>query len=283
LPNESQPPFSFDRRSRLFHYPMTQPDETLPIRDRYRIRFAKIGLLRWIGHRDLQRLWERLLRRAGLRLSMSEGFHPKPRISFPSALALGIEGLNEVVEVELAQVMDAPALRQRLIADNQPGLEIRSVQLVARANPERPGIIPLPGFVKAKLHSSVYEIRLPQGDAPAAQSLAVENTPLIDTIDQAIQSAKIQGTLTIRRKDKTVTADVASTLPVFYRRDQTIHLVQLDSPNATLKPTEILDTIGLDDLIDQGASVCRTQVNLVDEYRELALATDRTPLARLDL
>ena len=39
-----------------------------PIRDRYRIRFAKTGLLRWIGHRDLQRLWERLLRRAELPL-----------------------------------------------------------------------------------------------------------------------------------------------------------------------------------------------------------------------
>ena len=60
-----------------------------PIRDRYRIRFGKTGLLRWIGHHDLQRLWERLLRRADLRLSMSQGFHPKPRINFPSALALG--------------------------------------------------------------------------------------------------------------------------------------------------------------------------------------------------
>jgi len=262
---------------------MTQPDETLPIRDRYRIRFAKIGLLRWIGHRDLQRLWERLLRRAGLHLSMSQGFHPKPRISFPSALALGVEGLNEVVEVELAQVIEAPDLRQRLIADNQPGLEIKSVQRVARANPNRPGIIPLPGFVKAKLHSSVYEIQLPQADSAAPQAHMDDNLLLTDAVDQAIQAAKLRGTLSVCRKDKTVTADVASTLPVFYRRDQTIHLVQLDNPDATLKPTEILDTIGLDDLIDQGAMVRRTQVNLVDEYREIALATDPTPLARLDL
>ena len=43
-----------------------------PLRIRYRIRFAKTGLLRWISHRDLARLWERLLRRARLQLSMTE-------------------------------------------------------------------------------------------------------------------------------------------------------------------------------------------------------------------
>jgi hypothetical protein len=53
---------------------------------------------------------ERLFRRAGLRLGMSEGFHPKPRLSFPSALAVGIEGLDEVMELELAQTYSADEL-----------------------------------------------------------------------------------------------------------------------------------------------------------------------------
>ena len=44
---------------------------------------------------------------AALKLSMTEGFHPKPRIGFPSALALGVEGLDEVVEIELAEELDA--------------------------------------------------------------------------------------------------------------------------------------------------------------------------------
>lgn len=36
---------------------MSDAAENQPIRDRFRVRFAKTGLLRWIGHRDLQRLW----------------------------------------------------------------------------------------------------------------------------------------------------------------------------------------------------------------------------------
>ena len=63
------------------------------IRQRVRIRFRKSGDLRLIGHRDLVRAWERAFRRAALPLGMSEGFHPKPRMSIPAALGLGIEGL----------------------------------------------------------------------------------------------------------------------------------------------------------------------------------------------
>ena len=55
------------------------------------------------AHRDLMRCFERLLRRAGVTLRMSQGFHPKPRMTFPSALAVGIEGTDEVMELELAE------------------------------------------------------------------------------------------------------------------------------------------------------------------------------------
>ena len=72
-------------------------------RQRVRIHFAKQGDLRLISHRDLMRTWERLFRRAGVALAMTEGFHPKPKMMFPSALAVGIEGLDEVLEIELPE------------------------------------------------------------------------------------------------------------------------------------------------------------------------------------
>ncbi len=68
------------------------------VRQKLRIRFRKTGDLRLISHRDLARAFERLFRRADLPLAMSQGFHPHARINFPSALALGIQGEDEVVE-----------------------------------------------------------------------------------------------------------------------------------------------------------------------------------------
>jgi len=249
---------------------MTLLDETPPIRDRYRIRFAKTGLLRWIGHRDLQRLWERVLRRADLRLSMSQGFHPKPRINFPSALALGVEGIDEVIEVELAQLITPDDLRQRLVDDNQPGLAIGSVELVAQANVGRSGVSPLPGFVKAKLRSSVYEITLPESYNGAASEFC--------RIDDAIASVRSEAILRVSRDGKEISSNVAISFPVFYRLDRVIHLVQVDNDGASLKPTEILDAIGLCDLIEQGATICRTHVILVDQPESHFPELDRTPM-----
>ena len=59
---------------------------------RIRIRFTKKGDLRLLSHRDLVRAFERLFRRVGVELAMSQGFHPRPLMTFPDALALGIAG-----------------------------------------------------------------------------------------------------------------------------------------------------------------------------------------------
>ena len=94
---------------------------------RLRIRFSKTGDLRWIGHLDLARLWERMLRRAGLKLAFSEGFHPKPKINFPSALALGIEGLNEVVELEIIGHVDLPQTQTDIASQMPAGMQLLSI------------------------------------------------------------------------------------------------------------------------------------------------------------
>ena len=84
------------------------------------MRFCKQGDLRLIGHRDLMRCLERVFRRAGLPLAMSQGFHPKPRMTFPLALAVGIEGIDEVMELELAESYTAEEVLGRL-SPHAPG------------------------------------------------------------------------------------------------------------------------------------------------------------------
>lgn len=85
------------RKSRIS--PNLHPEGTLRVR--YRVRFAKTDLMRWISHRDLSSLWERIGRRVGLPFLMSEGFHPKPGLMFSSALPPGDESFDEVVDLEL--------------------------------------------------------------------------------------------------------------------------------------------------------------------------------------
>lgn len=237
--------------------PTAPPAAVVPIRDRFRIRFAKVGLLRWIGHRDLQRLWERLLRRVDLPLALTEGFHPKPRIAFPSALALGVEGLDEVVEIEVTREIHPTELRDRLIADEQPGLEIGEVRLVARAAADGTPDPSFPNLAKARLHSSGYEIEIPAAYAAEIHSLA--------EIDQRIAQARTAGEIRFARKDQTVTASFPRPLAALERQAEKLRLTIVEDAGTSLKPTEVLAAIGLGGLIEHGGILRRTRVMLVDE------------------
>ncbi|MDI6770537.1 MAG: TIGR03936 family radical SAM-associated protein, partial [Anaerolineales bacterium] len=68
---------------------------------RIRLTFSKTGALRYTGHLDLQRIWERTARRAGLPLVYSQGFHPQPKIQIAAALPLGFSGRAELVDIWL--------------------------------------------------------------------------------------------------------------------------------------------------------------------------------------
>lgn len=66
-----------------------------------RVRYDKRGKIRFLSHRDLARVWERALRRAAIRVAYSEGFSPRPKLSFGLALSTGYESLGEYLDVDL--------------------------------------------------------------------------------------------------------------------------------------------------------------------------------------
>ena len=80
---------------------------------------------------------------------MSEGFHKRPRMNFPSALAVGIAGANEVVELELEQDRDSHEIISTLNAFAPPGLTVESVERL----PD--------GTRFSQPASAVYEVPLP--------------------------------------------------------------------------------------------------------------------------
>lgn len=68
---------------------------------RVRFRYAKLGKVRFTSQRDVARMWERALRRAAVPVAYSEGFSPRPLLSFGLALPTGAESLAEFVDVVL--------------------------------------------------------------------------------------------------------------------------------------------------------------------------------------
>ena len=88
-----------ERKIRLNRRPMKEVDQGRPVR--VRLGFTKLGRMTFSGHLDLVRLLPRLFRRAELPMFYSEGFSPRPVMSFTPALSLGVSSLGEYLDLKL--------------------------------------------------------------------------------------------------------------------------------------------------------------------------------------
>lgn len=95
---------------------------------RFRIQYSKNGALRYTGNLDMQKVWERYLRRAELPVAYSQGFHPQARIQQACPLPLGFLSQAEVVDVWLDDdQISAQEVTSKLTTVGQPGIEITQI------------------------------------------------------------------------------------------------------------------------------------------------------------
>jgi radical SAM-linked protein len=211
------------------------------VRQRVRMRFAKEGDLRLIGHRDLVRTIERAFRRAGLRLGMSQGFHPKPRMSFPSALAVGIAGADEVMEVEWSENYTVEELQRRLASHGVPGLDFRSIELLP------------PGAAKARVRSTGWEIPVPQerlAETAASVNRLWAETTAAPTPEPAPAAGAGQPTAP------------AQSLESLALESGVLRVRLRAGPQGAANPRGVLAALGLGDLEQAGIHLTRSSVEL---------------------
>jgi radical SAM-linked protein len=92
---------------------------------RVRLRFAKVGKIRFTSHRDLARIWERALRRAEVPLVYSQGFSPRPKLHFGLALPTGAESWAEFLDADVVEGGPGPdGLPTLLTAALPVGLDV---------------------------------------------------------------------------------------------------------------------------------------------------------------
>ena len=121
-----------------------------PAVQKLRIRYAKRGRLRFSSTRDFARALERALRRAGVPMAFSAGFHPHPLISYANAAPTGTASEAEYFEIRVTERVDPDALREALDEALPEGLDV--VEVVEAA----------PGALADRLEGSEWDLRLRQ-------------------------------------------------------------------------------------------------------------------------
>ena len=243
------------------------PFDAMTAVPKVRLRFAKRGDLRLVSHHDLVRCLERALRRADIPVATTQGFNPRPKVTFALALALGIEGRREVVEIDLAQPMEPAEVLSRLAATSPPGLEWSGAE-------------PATSNRAAQAKAVLYRLDLPESRRAAASAaladlLAAESRPYAR-----------------QRPDRIVELDLRPFLldaAIDPEEGALRFRLKVTNSGAAARPEDIVDVLGLADLTRDGAVLVRTEIELAPEPARPAptppTKTDRPvpePIASLD-
>ena len=189
---------------------------------RVRITFSKTGALRYIGHLDLNTIWERAAWRAGLPLAYTQGFHPQPKMTFASALPLGFSSRCEVMDMRFNQDMDLMSLSKQLQKAMPSGIGILKVENVDEHEPP----------LQTQIVSAEYEVTLTE---------AIDGPELKRKIDEVMASRS----LPCQRRGKSY-----DLRPLIEKLSNSIagikSCMQLAArEGATGRPEEVLDALGI--------------------------------------
>ncbi len=102
---------------------------------RMRVTFATDDSVKYVGHLDMHRTWERAIRRARLPLAYTQGFNPQPRLQFAAALPVGFTGQAEVADVFLNETLEPAEFLDRLAAALPAGIRPYRAEPVPREAP----------------------------------------------------------------------------------------------------------------------------------------------------
>jgi len=207
------------------------------VRQRIRVRFAKQGDLRFLSHHDLMRCWVRALRRSGLPLRMTEGFNPRPRVSFPLPLGVGVAGTDETMSFQLRAWLAPHQVWNRLAPHLPADLPLRAVQAGAVGKTDQ-------------VEWVRYRVTVPEADAAeldrkVAGLLAAEHWPIQRT-----------------RKGRSKVVDIRPYVLALNVQGSDLVMQLKVTPTGTARPDEILEALSIGSILTCGATMTRTQVAL---------------------
>lgn len=223
---------------------------------RYRIRFSKLGKIRFTSHRDVARIWERALRRAALPVAYTEGFSPHPKLSFGLALSTSHESLGEYLDVDLAEPVDVEAIITRLDPCLPIGLD---VQVAAEIEPGTPSL-------QQAVTSCTWRIEV----------TGLGRSELCDRVERCLSADSL--VVTRERKGHQVTDDLRpAILALDVEGTRTELVAELATQPRGVRPSELIAVLGEE--LEEGR-VCRLNQWLsLDGARTepLPLPYDATP------
>jgi radical SAM-linked protein len=208
---------------------------------RFRVKYSKRPSLRFIGHLDLLRTWERTLRRANVSTAYTHGFHPHQRINLGVALPLGFSSECELIDLWLEEEVATSDLMSNITRALPPGIELHSIERVELDSPT----------LQQRIQWAEYQVSL--GSERALGAVKADVDDLLDL-----------GTIQRERRGKSYdlrplieSIDVSG-----INESVTIRMRLSASQEGTGRPDEVLKALGFE---PEKAQIARTRLILAEE------------------
>ena len=214
-----------------------------------RIKFAKYGAMKFIGHLDMMRFFQKAIRRAGIDIRYSEGFSPHQIMSFAAPLGVGIESSGEYMDIEVLSMTSTDDMKQALNQVMVEGVEVLSVCV-------------LPDNAKnamASVAAASYKLKMKEGDFP------------IDDLKGKLQDFYRQEKIpyTKETKKSVIELDLKQGLyELETDADGAIRMLVNASSSGNIKPTMIFEKFC--EYVEVEISPSAYQVTRLDTYTDLA-------------
>jgi radical SAM family uncharacterized protein/radical SAM-linked protein len=187
----------------------------------YRIRFAKNSYSKYLGHFDIVRAFERAFRRANIEVAHSQGYNPRPKLSFSAPLRLGYTSEAEYVDIQVYE--DSGNIIKYKLNENLPdGIEVLN-------------IIPLKSPVQSLMASvNAMEFQINMSDKKISAM----------TIDQFLSESVIPVTRKVKGKIKTI--DIRPYIDHITKKDQVLTVQTKTIGGRTVRIDEIISQLFID-------------------------------------
>lgn len=185
-----------------------------------RIKFNKFGAVKFIGHLDVMRFFQKALRRADIDVAYSGGFSPHQIMSFASPLGVGLESNGEYFDVEINSPISSQEFMDKVNAVSIPEIQVLDVRLL----PEKAG------NAMASVAAAGYTIRFREGRELADWKNKFETFMAQEKI--LITKATKRGTAEI---------DLKPAIYDFEINEESLYLLVNASSEGNIKPTLVMD------------------------------------------
>ena len=151
-----------------------------------RIKFAKYGTLKFIGHLDVMRFFQKAIRRAGIDIKYSEGFSSHQIMSFAAPLGVGMESMGEYLDIEVNSITSVEDMKNALNKTMVDGIDVLSVKILPDSSKN----------AMASVAAAAYTISYKEGNFP------------IEDMQQKLADFYAKNSIVVTKKTKKSTMDM---------------------------------------------------------------------------